>query len=93
MLGADGKLRVTLVNKDLAKPIAASITVGGEFTKGEALRLTAPSVDATSDVAFAGATVSADGTWAPTTTEALTVSAGRTTIILPPASAALLILE
>jgi hypothetical protein len=93
VLGADGKLRVTLVNKDLAKPVAASITVGTAYTKGQVLRLTAPSVGATSDVTFAGATVNADGTWAPKTTEALTVSAGRTTIILPPASAALLILE
>jgi hypothetical protein len=93
VLGADGKLRVTLVNKDLAKPITASVTVGAKFAKGEALRLTAPSVDATSDVTFAGATVNADGTWAPKTTEPLTVSAGLTSFTLPPASAALLILE
>jgi len=93
VLGADGKLRVTLVNKDLAKPIAASITAGTAYTKGRVLRLTAPSVDATTDVTFAGATVNADGTWAPKTTEPLAVSAGRTTITMPPASAALLILE
>ena len=93
VLGADGKLRVTLVNKDLTKSIAASVTVGGKFTKGQALRLTAPSVDATTDVTFAGATVHADGTWAPKTTESLAVSAGRTSLALPPASAALLILE
>jgi hypothetical protein len=81
------------VNKDLTKSIAASVTVGGKFTKGQALRLTAPSVDATTDVTFAGATVNADGTWAPKTTESLTVSAGLTSFTLPPASAALLILE
>ena len=93
VLGADGKLRVTLVNKDLTKPIAASVTAGTAYTKGQVLRLIAPSVDATTDVTFAGATVNADGTWGPKTTEALSLSAGRTTIILPPASAALLILE
>jgi hypothetical protein len=93
VLGADGKLRVTLVNKDLAKPIAASITVGATYTKGQVLRLTAPSVDATTDVTFAGASVNADGTWAPKTTKALNLSSGRTTITLPPTSAALLILE
>jgi hypothetical protein len=93
VLGADGKLRVTLVNKDLAKPIAASIAVGGKYAKGEVLRLTAPTIDATSDVTFAGAAVNADGTWAPKTPEALTLSAGNTTVTLPPASAALLILE
>jgi hypothetical protein len=37
--------------------------------------------------------VNADGTWAPKTIKALSLSAGRTTIILPPTSAALLILE
>ena len=93
VLGADGKLRVTLVNKDLTKPIAASLSVGGKFAMGQVLRLTAPSADATGDVTFAGATVNADGTWAPKTTEALTLSAGETTVTLPPASAALLILE
>ncbi len=93
VLGADGKLRVTLVNKDLTKPVAASIAAGAQFTKGQALRLTAPSVDATSGVTFAGAAVNADGTWAPKSPEALTLSAGQTTVTLPPASAALLILE
>ena len=93
VLGADGKLRVTLVNKDLTKPVVASIAAGTQFTQGQALRLTAPSVDATSGVTFAGATVNADGTWAPKTPEALTLSAGNTTVTLPPASAALLILE
>jgi hypothetical protein len=86
-------LRVTLVNKDLTKPVVASIAVGTKFTKGQALRLTAPSIDATEGVTFAGATVNADGTWAPKTPEFLTLSAGHTTVTLPPASAALFILE
>lgn len=93
VLGADGKLRVTLVNKDLTKTVAASISSGAKFTKGQALRLTAPAVDATNGVTFGGAAVNADGTWAPKTTEGLTLSAGQTTVTLPPASAALLILE
>ena len=93
VLGTDGKLRVTLVNKDLTQSIAASVTGGAKFTKGQALRLTAPSVEATEGVTFAGAAVNADGTWAPKTTEALTLSAGTATVSLPPASAALLILE
>ncbi|NBV53937.1 MAG: hypothetical protein EBR83_10545, partial [Verrucomicrobia bacterium] len=80
VLGADGKLRVTLVNKDLTKPIAASLAVGGKFAKGQVLRLTAPSIDATEGVTFAGATVNADGTWAPKTTEALTLSVGTATV-------------
>ena len=93
VLGADGKLRVTLVNKDLSKPVAATINAGAKFTHGQALRLTAPAASATEGVTFAGAAVNADGTWAPKSPEALTLSAGQTTVTLPPASAALLILE
>ena len=93
VLGADGKLRVALVNKDLTQPIVASVAAGTKFTTGQALRLASPSVDATEGVTFAGAAVNADGTWAPKTTEALTLTAGTASIILPPASAALLVLE
>jgi hypothetical protein len=93
VLGADGKLRVTLINKDLAKPVAASVDAGTKFTQGQALRLTAPSASATEGVTFAGAAVNADGTWWPKTPEALNLSAGQTTITLPPASAALLMFE
>lgn len=93
VLGADGKLRVTLVNKDLTKPVAASIAAGAKFTQGQALRLTAPAASATEGVTFAGATVNTDGTWTPKSPEALTLSAGNTTVSLPPASALLLILE
>ena len=93
VLGDDGKLRVTLVNKDLVKPVAASVAVGAKFSKGQTLRLSAPSVNATSNITFAGAAVNTDGTWAPKTTESLTLSAGSTFLTLLPASAALLILE
>ena len=92
-LGADGKLRLTLLNKDLARPVAASVDVGGKFTHGQMMRLTAPSATATTDVTFAGTAVDADGHWAPKTTEALSVTGGATSVIVPPASAALLILE
>ena len=40
---------------------------------------------------FAGSAVTAHGKWVPRTTELLTFAAGKATVTLPPASAALLI--
>ena len=91
--GSDGKLRVTLLNKDLAQPVAAQLDLGAAFKTGHVLRLTAPSVDATAGVTFAGAAVTAEGKWTPQGTEPLTLTAGKATVTLPPASAALLIAE
>jgi hypothetical protein len=93
VLGADGRLRVTLVNKDLVKSVQAAVAAGPGFTKGQAWRLSAPSVSATDGVTFAGAAVDADGSWAPKTTETLNVADGRTSVSLPPASAVLLVIE
>jgi hypothetical protein len=69
------------------------LALGKAYTKATVLRLTAPAASATTDVTYGGATVNADGTWAPKTTEAVTLSAGNASVTLPPASAALLILE
>ena len=91
--GSDGKLRVTLLNKDLAQPVAAQLDLGVAFKAGQVLRLTAPSVDATAGVTFAGAAVNAEGKWTPQTNEPLTLTAGKAAVTLPPASAALLIAE
>jgi hypothetical protein len=91
--GSDGKVRVTLLNKDLAQPVAAQLDLGAAFKAGQVLRLTAPSVDATAGVTFAGAAVTAEGKWTPQTTAPLTFTAGKATVTLPPASAALLIAE
>jgi hypothetical protein len=89
--GTDDKLRVTLLNKDLTQPVAVQLNVGAAFKIGQVLRLTAPRADATNGVTFAGSAVTADGKWVPRTTELLTFAAGKATVTLPPASAALLI--
>ena len=73
--------------------MAAQLDLGAAFKAGQVLRLTAPSVDATAGVTFAGAAVNAEGKWTPQTNEPLTLTAGKATVTLPPASAALLIAE
>lgn len=91
--GADGKLRVTLLNKDLAHPVQVNLEIGAACTRGEVLRLTSPQVDATEGVTFAEASVTAEGRWSPRTKETLSFRAGRAEVTLPAASAALIIGE
>ncbi|MEY4271868.1 MAG: hypothetical protein RL250_734 [Verrucomicrobiota bacterium] len=91
--GADGKLRVTLLNKDLTRTVEAQIDLGGAFKSAQLLRLAAPGADATEGVTFAGAAVTAEGKWTPRTVETISLAAGRTAVTIPSASAALLIAE
>lgn len=91
--GGDGKLRVALVNKDLAQGVSVRLDGLEQVRKGEVLRLSAPDAAATSGVTFAGAAVSGDGTWTPKETEAIAVTNGTTSVSLPAASAALVVLE
>ena len=91
--GADQKLRVTIVNKDLTQTVSIDLSAGVTYAKATIQRLTAPSATATTDITFAGAAVGADGSWTVRTSELLTVAAGKATLTLPAASAALVILE
>jgi hypothetical protein len=91
--GCDGKLRVALVNKDLAQGVDVRMEGLGKMSRGEVLRLSAPSAVATGGVTFAGASVAADGTWGPSQTEATAVTNGAASVSVPAASAVLVILE
>ena len=91
--GADGKLRVTLLNKDLTRAVDAQLDLGGAFKSARLLRLTAAGAEATEGVTFAGAAVDAAGKWTPRAPETIPVTAGKANVMLPPASAALLIAE
>jgi hypothetical protein len=73
---ADGKVRVVLVNLG-----AASL-----------LRMTAPTLAATSGHQIQGRTVSADGSFTPAAATALTCTSGTCAVTLPPYSAALVTL-
>jgi hypothetical protein len=90
-LGDDGKVRLLLTNKDLVAP--ATVRLPAARSRGFAQRLLAPSADAKQGVRFAGAAVGADGKWTPAAGEPLTTSGGGPTIVLPPASAAVVTLD
>jgi hypothetical protein len=89
-LGDDRKLRVVLINKDLARPVLASVAHNSSRSKAGVIRLTAPSVTSKEGVTLAGSAVGADGTWTPRAGEPAPAVSARFELLLPAASAALL---
>jgi hypothetical protein len=90
-LGADGKVRVLLTNKDLTQGVVAHLATGR--TKGSVMRLLAPAADAKSGITFAGSSTGADGKWAAKASEPIGGSGTDVTIALPAGSAAVVTLD
>ena len=91
--GDDHKLRVVLINKDLAQPIVATITTGAPRARATVIRLGAPSATATAGVTLAGSAVAQDGTWTPQPGEQVPCVNGKCEVAVPAASAALLTVD
>jgi hypothetical protein len=88
---ADGALCLVVINKDV-RAAQARIEPGRRFAKGEVSRLTAPALDATVGVRFAGTAVDDYGGWAPTARESAQFEDGAIVLDIPGASAALVTL-
>jgi hypothetical protein len=86
---SDGSTNVVLVNKDAASGVNASVDVGMAVTAASASYLQGPSLGATTGVTLAGVSVAADGTWSPNPPYALSTKGNVVTVLVPPASAAL----
>jgi hypothetical protein len=89
----EGSLRVCLINKDFARGARVRIDSRRSFAASSVMRLVGPSVDATSGVTLAGASVDDFGRWTPVNVEAAHAAAGEIAIDVPPASAALVSLR
>jgi len=90
-LGSSGRTTsVVLSNKDTATTVHATVDVGAALTSATATRLTGPSLGATAGVMLGGASIHADGGFAPNAPEPLLTSGSTLTVDLPPASAALI---
>jgi hypothetical protein len=85
----DGSINVVLSNKDATTPIQASVDTGGAVASAEAIYLQGPSLTATSGVTLAGAGVSPTGAWKSSAPYSVPVSGNAITVLVPPASAAL----
>ncbi len=90
-LGADGKVRALLTNKDLAQAVVVHLATGR--TKGSVMRLLAPSADAKNGITFAGSATGTDGKWTAKTSEPISSSGTDLTVTLPAGTAALVTLE
>jgi hypothetical protein len=93
VLGDDGKLRVVVLNLDLARPVTASVSPGMACTKAGIIRLAAPSISSKDAVTLAGSSVGKDGTWTPRSGEPVPAVEGKWQVSLPAASGALLTFE
>jgi hypothetical protein len=60
---ADGALKVCLINKDLKSSARIEVEAGRDFQSASLLRLTAPSAEARTGVAFGGSGVDGFGHW------------------------------
>jgi hypothetical protein len=80
---------VTIINRDIATRIQATVSSASAFQSAEAMRLSAPSYDAKTGTTLAGAEVSAEGHWKPRNIEKLKPTNGHLALDLGPASAVL----
>jgi hypothetical protein len=86
---SDGSTNIVLDNKDTTNAVRATINAGRTAASASAVFLEGASLLATSGVTFAGAPISATGTWEPMPAWTLPVSGDTVSIVIPPASAAL----
>jgi hypothetical protein len=88
--GSDGATRVALIEKSATgNKVPVTIAIGGEGT-AEVLRLTAPSLNATTGIQVQGASLDRQGRLTPGAPDQVTISNGNLTLDLATGSAALI---
>lgn len=85
--GEDGRLRVTLINKDDGQGAEVALESPRHFTSGEVLRLTAPAMDSKDHVTLGRSEVSSKGEWSPRGHESLQSNGRAYKVQVPPGSA------
>jgi hypothetical protein len=87
VLGGDGRLRVILINKELARPATVTISTTIPYHTANALWLQAPSLGAKMGVTLGASQVAADGGWSPLQTPPVAISGTESTIRMRAGSA------
>ena len=90
VVGDDGALRLSIINKEPAQDAQVSVRAGGPVAHTRALWLRAPALESKDQVTLGGASLSADGMWNPKPAEGLRVRAGKCELQVPAASAVVL---
>jgi hypothetical protein len=86
---ADQSTNIVLVNKDATNAVQATIHLGASVAAATGIFLQGPSLAARTGVTLAGTAITAAGAWAPASTLDLPVSGSTVTVLVPPASAAM----
>jgi hypothetical protein len=89
--GSDGRIRVVLANMS-ADTLVTTVRAGTRAGAGSLLRMTAPSLTATTGVQIQGATVAANGSFTPGAATPVTCTAGSCPVTLQPFNAAVVTL-
>ncbi len=87
---SDGSTKIIVLNKDANTTVHATLDLGKNVARADAIRLRGPDLAGTDGVTLGGAPVQIDGTWAPNAPETLATSGHTVTIDIPPVSAALI---
>lgn len=85
---ANGTIHLILINKDQTQDASVGIRLDTPATKAQVLRLTAPKLEATSNVKLGGGTVSPQGKWSPSNPETISVQGQVASVTVPQGSAA-----
>ena len=84
------EMTLTVINKEQSRDAAIQVVNRSPLRRAEAMRLTAPSLTATTDVQLGGAAVGADGLWKPLDKEQIIIADGVASLNVPAGSAVLL---
>lgn len=91
-LKRDERLLITLINKESGVDAKVSVSGVEAFKRGSVVRLSAASLESSTEVSFGGVAVKPHGTWKAEREEKIQSSDGRWVVNLPAASAAILTL-
>ncbi len=89
----DTGLRVALFNKELTQPLSVALHPGQRVRRARVWNLTAPHPESREEILLAGSSVSGTGEWSPQEQTVRVQPDGSIQMQLPPASAALLLLD
>jgi hypothetical protein len=88
--GASGQLWAAIINKDLSTSAELKIEIDAGVRSAEFWPLEAPHAESTSGIIYAGAEVSASGSWTPSSRQSVALRRQPLTAAVPPASAVLI---
>lgn len=92
VLASNQNVLLTIINKDQTQNAQVLVDFSGKFANASALRLTAPSLESTSDVTLGGNSVQSDASWEPRTSETIKRVGNYYSVLVPAASAVLITL-